>query len=182
MSKLSRTHQDYWKQRLRKRAYKTKSGAVSSVPNWQVRICYRGREEWFNLNSSNQEIASCKARDIDVSLRAHGWDATLAKYKPDMLILKDDPSIGEFLEEIRTKTGLKDSTFHTYAKKFRTLVAGVMRIKSDSSKFDTCNDGYAKWINKIVSIKLNKITPAKVQAWKVRYLKDCEHTHLSTHR
>lgn len=174
MSKLPKTHKDYWKSRLKKRSYKSSEGDSKVVEEWQVRLTHRGVEKWFNLHTNNQEAGAQKAKNIYMHLMEHGWDETLAKYKPDMLVRKDDPTVGEFLAELREKTSLKEQTYQTYAKKFRTLVAGVMGIASDSSKHDTGKDGYAKWLEKIESVKLNKLTPAKIHAWKLRYVRQHE--------
>jgi len=87
-----------------------------------------------------------------------------------MIVRRTEPTVGEFLAEVRSKVGLKARTFNIYAKKFRTLSAGVIGIKSDS-KQDTCNGGYERWVDKVEAIKLSRLTPARVQAWKVRYLK-----------
>ena len=48
-----------------------------------VRVQHGGRREFFGLNTTNQDAGAIKARDIFTFLKANGWDATLAKFKPD---------------------------------------------------------------------------------------------------
>ena len=80
-SSLPKTHQGYWSSRLRKRSYPAPDGKTHiEIPVWQVRLFHAGRENWFNLGTSNQTAAAIKARDIYVFLKANGWDAALAKF------------------------------------------------------------------------------------------------------
>jgi hypothetical protein len=80
-ARLSKDHQDFWLRKLKKRSYAA-NGQRVEIPEWQVRLFHAGREDWFNLATTNRTAASVKARDIWLHLRAHGWDATLAKFKP----------------------------------------------------------------------------------------------------
>src|SRR5205085_2666186 len=90
LSKLPKTHQDFWVSRLRKRSYLDRGGRTEiEIPTWQVRLFHAGRESWFNLDTANQAAAAVKARDIYVFLKANGWDATLAKFKVESEAPKD---------------------------------------------------------------------------------------------
>jgi len=64
----AKTHPDYWRERLQRRSYKGGDGQVVEMPEWHVRIAFRGRREWFNLETPNQAAAATKARDIYLSL------------------------------------------------------------------------------------------------------------------
>lgn len=171
--RLPKDHQDYWKGKLKKRSYKTRDGeGRREVPEWQVQIQYRGKQRWFNLGTANQETASVKARDIYNSLKKDGWDKTLEEYKPEMLEKRTATTVGEFIEEVRKISGLKDRTLAGYARKFRKIVADIMKIPSDNSRFNHKTGGYQQWLSKVDSVKLSKITPKKVQTWKISYIKE----------
>jgi integrase len=79
--RLSKDHQDFWLRKLKRRSYSS-NGKRVEIPEWQVRLFLDGREDWFNLGTTNRAAASVKARDIWLNLRAHGWEDTLAKFKP----------------------------------------------------------------------------------------------------
>ena len=151
---LPKDHADYWASRLRKRSYSDRQGNVVEVPEWQVRMFHAGKEDWFNLGTGNKAAASVKARDIYVHLKLHGWETTLAKYKPKAGE-KFDVTVGEFLDEVKAVSGLKPVTFEIYAKKFRSLVAGAFRIDGGKAKHDYVNGGYKAWLDKVSAVRLD---------------------------
>lgn len=133
---------------------------------------HAGREGWFNLDTANQAAAAVKARDIHVFLKANGWDAALAKFKPE----SEAPSsnrcdVGEFLDQVKAVSGLKPVTYEIYAKKFRSLVASVFKIDGGKAKHDYVNGGYKAWLDKVRAVHLGKLTPDRINDWKVRELK-----------
>jgi hypothetical protein len=113
-SSLPKTHQGYWGSRLRKRSYPAPNGKnLIEIPVWQVRLFHAGRENWFNLGTANQTVAAIKARDIYVFLKANGWEATLAKFKPESdVVPRLNVTVGEFL------TAVKNTGFETSEKLF----------------------------------------------------------------
>jgi hypothetical protein len=63
-----------------------------------VRIQHEGRRDQFNLRTTNKAEAAARAKALYVFLQAHGWEATLAKYKRKPLATKKaDVTIGELL-------------------------------------------------------------------------------------
>jgi len=92
------------------------------------------------------------------------------------------PTVGEFIEEVRKKSGIRPATIEVYAKKFRTLVAGVTRVKTEYSKYDYVNKGHREWLEKVHSVNLSEITPPKVQAWKIRYIQEHGKDPITTKR
>lgn len=167
---LPKDHADYWASRLKKRSYADRQGNVVEVPEWQVRMFHAGREDWFNLGTGNKAAASVKARDVYVHLKLHGWETTLARYKPKAGE-KFDVTVGEFLDEVKAVSGLKPGTFEIYAKKFRSLAAGVFKIDGGKAKHDYVNGGYKAWLDKVRAVRLDKLAPERVNDWKVRELK-----------
>jgi len=169
--RVGKSHQDYWASRLVKRSYATRDGQTAISPDWSCRIGHLGRREFFNLGTPNRAAATAKARDVYLSLISSGWEATLQKFKPDMIFAKDGCTVGEFIDEARAVSGLKPVTFEIYARKFRTLVAGVFHIDCGKAKHDYKNGGYKAWLNRVHACRLDRLTPEKVNEWKVQELK-----------
>lgn len=167
---LPKDHADYWRGKLRKRRYSDGNGRSVEVPELQVRLFLAGKESWFNLGTANQAAAAVKARDIYVHLRAHGWESTLARFKPKAAE-KLDVTVGDFLDEVKAVSSLKPVTFEIYARKFRSLVARVFKVEGGATKHDYVNGGHREWLAKVRAIRLDKLTPEKVNEWKVRELK-----------
>jgi integrase len=178
VTRLAKTHQDYWQGRLKKRSYLSRDGKTAVVPTWQVRLTHLGRESWFNLDTANRAAAAVKARDIYMHLITHGWPATLAKFKPDMEVSKDGCTIGEFLDQVKAVSGLKPVTYEIYAKKFRSLVAGAFNIDGGKAKHDYANGGHQEWLQRVHAVRLDKLTPERINDWKVRVLKAASKTPL----
>jgi integrase len=55
-------------------------------------------------------------------------------------------------------------------------------LQGGREKFDYVNGGNAKWIEKIHKVKLDRLTPERIQAYKVRYLKEASSDPLSLKR
>ncbi len=164
-----KTHQNYWKARLYRNTY-TRDGQRFEVPEWYVKIQHLGRRETFNLAGANKTAAAMKARDIYLSLHASGWEPTLRKYKPDTAIKIDLPTVGEFLNEVKAKADLKPKTLAYYTRMFRKIIADINGLEDDRSKYDYKSGGYQKWLKKIEAVKMNSLTPEKIQKWKISFI------------
>ena len=79
-----------------------------------------------------------------------------------MEVSKDGCTVGEFLNQVKAVSGLKAGTYEIYAKKFRSLVAGVFKIDGGKEKHDYVNGGYKQWLDKVCSVRLEKLTPEKI--------------------
>ena len=136
--RLSRTHADYWKARLFRRAY-AQDGKQHEINDLYVRIQHGGRREFFSLTTTNQDVAARKAAEIFTFLKANGWDATLAKFKPNVHgQAKLDVTIGDFLSVVEATRRLRSRTFLNYRNCLRTIAAESfgIREKKGESKFD----------------------------------------------
>lgn len=172
--RLAKTHVDYWVPKLKKRTYRDRDGREREVPTWQVRMFHRGRESWFNTNTANQAAAAAKAKEIYLSLVSGGWEATLAKHKPERVAALDCATVGDYLDSAKANSELRLTTFEVYARKFRTLVAGAFGVKTTKAKFDYVNGGRKKFLDRVNRIRLGRLTAERVERWKVRYLKRAE--------
>jgi len=150
-TKLGKTHVDYWRSRLRKRRYAGRDGLAVEVPDWQIRIKHLGRSMWFNLKTSNADIAAGQARDIYVFLVANGWEPTLAKYKPRSERSNDLSRDGfvdlyrEMLEKVEYPP-IKRSA-ERYIKSL-IIICRALAIK-----------------------RIARLTPEKIKQFRVKYLK-----------
>jgi integrase len=151
--RVGKSHADYWSPRLTKRSYEWEGKSVE-VPEWQCRISHLGRREFFNTGTPNRAAAAVRARDIYLSLLASGWDATLAKFKPQ--------------STVATKLSL---TVDEFTQRYRDAVARVEYPPSHLSV-----EKYVKAIGFICRRanvkKIADLSPAKVRDFIDSYLAD----------
>jgi len=174
--RASKTHQDYWKTRLKRRSYVDRQGVRAEVPEYQVRIFHLGRESWFNTGSANQSAAAIKARDIWVYLAANGWDSTLAKFKPEPEAKLQVCTLGEFLAEAARIGHLKPKTLANYSVKLRKLVADIagankgLKKKQARARYDYASGGRKAWVEQIENRRLDLLTHDSLVSWKNGYV------------
>ena len=172
----SKTHVDYWKRRIFKSTY-TRDGQTHVVDEYAIKIQHCGKRKTFALGTSNKDKAAAKARDIYATVNSDtvngetGMDRALAKFAPVMAVATKAATVGEFLEQIKAVSGLRDGTREIYARKFRTLVAGVFNLRGGKEKFDYVNGGREKWLERVHRVRLDKLTSQRIERWKVGYLK-----------
>src|SRR6516164_1302280 len=65
--------------------------------NWWVQMQHEKRREKFSLRTPNLAAATVRARDAYQVLVSEGWDAMLAKYKPQSAPPPPGSTIGDFL-------------------------------------------------------------------------------------
>jgi integrase len=170
---LSKTHKDYWKARLEKRSY-TNDGERAEVNEWSVRIQHLGKRRSFALGTSDAEAAAVKARDCYLAIYAKGWDAAEAEFNPKMIVRRDDPTIGQFLQEVAAKSGLKAKTFRIYSGYFRRIVADIFGMGETKDKFSHRNGRRTAWVESVDQVRLVAVTPARINDWRKRYIKTAD--------
>ena len=172
--RLSKTHADHWFYRLRKRSYTNrKTGSVIEIPDWQVRMKRDGRDGWFNLGTPNQAAAAKKAKEVFTFLEANGWDATLAKFKPESDVApRLNLTVGQYLSAVKDTSYLRLRTFLNYQNCFRTIIGETFGVRADASKFDYRQGGNQKWIERIDGLRLERVTPGSITEWQQRRVKN----------
>ena len=106
-----------------------------------------------------------KARNIYLSLASAGWEATLAKFKPDPFRRAEVCTVGEFLTDVGRRSHLKPMTVRRYAVKLRKMVADVAKLetgiksKARKRKYDYVNGGHVAWLAKVDGQRLDVLTP-----------------------
>ena len=86
-----------------------------------------------------------------------------------MLFRSTKLTVGEFINAAKAVFAGKQTTFTTYERKFRFLVAQLIGMKADKHRFDPV-EGYKAHRAKIDGTPLEDITPDKVQRWRVAYV------------
>lgn len=61
-------------------------------------------------------------------MKANGWDAANAKFKPKPEKHSPSPTLGEFFAVVEKNVHFNPKTFASYCHRFRTIVAGITGI------------------------------------------------------
>ena len=165
---LPPTHKDYWKPRLEHRCY-TRDGERVELSEYSVRFQHLGKRTSFNLDTSDAEAAAAKARDLYIFLKANGWEATFAKYKPEPEI-KNKLTVGDYLRAVEETQKLRRPTFLNYQNCFHTILARVFGIKATKARFDYRKGGNQIWRGRLDAIRLEKLTPILVGNWMKKFV------------
>jgi hypothetical protein len=172
----------YWEVKLFHDGY-TREGKRVVSPDWSVRIQHAGRREAFALGTPNKAAGAAKAKSIFQTLKGAGWEEALLRYKPESVrprILH--VTVGDLLREVERVAGIRPKTMSDYSKALRKIVADVFNIDGGREKFNPHTGGRQKWIEKIDAVRLADLTPEKVQAWKLRFLKRADADPVSQRR
>jgi integrase len=134
------------------------------LAEYSIRFQHLGQRASFALGSSEKDAAATKARDIYIFLKANGWEATFAKYKPKP-ITHNKLTVSQFLAAVRETGKLNLRTFLNYENCLHFILARVFGIKDTNAKYDYRNGGNQNWRNRIGAIRLEKLKPELVASW-----------------
>lgn len=164
----------YWQDSIFRRRFKY-LGKTSATVNYSARFQHLGRRETITLGTPNRAAAAARAREIYLHLIAHGWDETIAKYRPGMIPpAMQAETVGEFLDRVKATATIRERTIEDYCRNFRRIVAGIFDLDGGRQKFDYQKGGRDQWLSRIHGIKLADVTPERVHKWKIDYLKKAE--------
>lgn len=152
--------------------YWTQSGKLLTDPRSRFLCCkiqVGGRRESFPLRTSNKSKAAVKAAQIYGDVVALGWDAALAKHKPDNTKPKGS-AVGELITAVSELANVRPATLRSYVATFRRIVADVMSLEARAGRFARCGGGRKSWLEEVDAVPLSKLTPDKIEAWKLRYV------------
>jgi integrase len=133
------------------------------------RIQVNGRREPFPLRTHNRSTAAAKAAKIYLDVVALGWDAAISKYKPDATKPRGS-TVGELIAAVSELANVRPTTLRGYAANFRRIAADVMGIEAKASRFARCGGGREAWLAAVDAVPLAKLTPDRIEAWKLRYV------------
>jgi integrase len=126
-----------------------------------------GIRKALSLETPLKAAAAARARDTYLAVIAGGWEALKPEKKEHA---HTGLTVGRFLAELAQKADLKPKTLEGYAIAFRLIVAGICGIEGDTRKYDHRGGGRARWLERIHAVRLDAITPARVQEWKRAFL------------
>jgi hypothetical protein len=155
---FSRADVRYWQPRVFRQSY-TREGQMRLTKDWAMKIAHQGRRETFPLGTPNKAAAAASARYIYLHLLAHGWESTLAKYKPKVVAPNTAADEGQpvtvarFLEEVLRATTNR-RTVEGYAKAFRQIVSDLFGFSDSPEKYDYRGGGWVKWLANVHGIQL----------------------------
>ena len=167
----SKTDIRYWQESVFRRGF-TYQGKARQTAAYSARFQHLGRRETITLDTPNRSAAAARAREIYLYLIAHGWEQTIAKYKPGMVrAISQVVTVGDFLDQVRATTTSRGRTFEDYCRNFRRIVSRIFDLDGGVQKYDYRKGGREKWLKKVHAVKLADVTPELVQKWKIDYLR-----------
>jgi integrase len=135
-----------------------------------VQIQFSGRRAKINLHHANVDQAAAKARDLYRSLLSSGWDETLCRFKAGYTEPKKTAlTIGEYVEAVKEKTGLRNQTIEGYAKALRKIVADSFGLARDKAKYHPSLR--EKWRAKVNAVALSSLTNQRIEEWRFGFVK-----------
>lgn len=143
--------------------------------DYSVRMQHKGRRAMFALGTPNRVSAAARARDIYFYLSANGWEKTFKKFKPKTAKVPNQPvTVGDLVREVKAKSSKRGRTLDDYIRCFRRIVADIFDIPGGAEKYDYRGGGRQKWVERVDAVKLQDLTPALVQQWKLDFLNRAE--------
>lgn len=151
-------------------------------PHYYCRFSAKGRRARFALDTANQRVAANKAAELFRSVIAEGWEATLAKNRPQAETAETKPTtVGNLIEAATSISSARKYSLEAYVKAFRKIVAEVRDIQK-GRKYDAFQGGTLAWRAEIDAVPLSDLSPADIQAWKNRRLRQSADDPLTKRR
>ena len=167
---LGKNSAGFWASRIFKG--RNDEGIVS--PHYIMRVQFKGRRTTFSTGTGNKEAAAKIAAGIYSELLAVGWDATLAKHRPTNEPDPDLPppvaSVGEWIAAARKLSEANASTFTSYSRALRKIVADILAVEKSKKRFGPKKGGAADYRAKIDAASLEVLTLTAVTKWRLEYV------------
>lgn len=173
-----KTDSRHWRERVFKPVI-VENGARREVEHYSARIQWQGKRQSFPLLSGNLEAAATRAARIYKSLQSRGWEETLKEFSPTHgKPVKESLTVGEFLDQVGKVASIRPRTLADYMRTFRRIVADLEGIKEDvdhdgkvKSRYNyRSGGGRQTWVERVHAVPLAKITPARIQQWKIAFV------------
>ena len=163
----SRFHVNYWKDRLYQKTF-TRDGKTHTVPGWSVRLQHDGQRGAFSLGSANATAAASKAKEIALFLEANGWEATMAKFKPDSLPKLKAGTVGEAIAAAKELSTTRPQSFAQAALRLRQLAGEMGKVKVPANRTAYFTEEFREWREKIDAVPLTLFSAENVRMWRAR--------------
>ena len=181
LSTASKFSPAFWRDRVFRRTY-ANGGEVCEVAEFRTRIQHAGKREEVGLGTNDREAAARTAAKLYARVRAAGWAVALAEFSPDKTGAKGVPTVGEVIEAASQSKNIGANTLRGYVVCFRKLAADAYGVRATASRFDYRTGGLAAWRKRVDSIRLDKLTPSKVQAALNRRISEATGNPLAERR
>jgi integrase len=178
-AKYPKTDSRYWRAKIYKPVI-VEDGKRREVEHYTARMSWQGKRQSFPLLSGNLDAATTRAAKIYKSLQLRGWEATLKEFSPTHGKPERETSltVGEFLDQVAKVAAIRPRTLADYMRTFRRIVADLEGIKEDTdhdgkvkSRFNyRSGGGRETWAERVHAVELAKITPARMQQWKIAFV------------
>jgi integrase len=130
---------------------------TASCRSYSVSIQHARARRRIGLRTSDREQAGASALQFYQRLKVHGWDDTLRWWKGDLHDApKSDVTVGEYIDAVIERSIFRPKTLTSYVAAFRQIVGEIAEEPNRERR------------NRI---KLRAITPEKVEAWRVEFIR-----------
>jgi integrase len=153
----------YWRARVFRPAY-NHGTELKEVQEFWCRIQQGGRREAIGLGTNDKEAAGRVAAKLFTRVKAAGWAVALAEFAPDRNTGKGVPTVGEVIEAASASADVNANSLRGYIVCFRKLAADAYGVRATARRFDYRTGGNAAWRKRVDSIRLDKLTPKRIQA------------------
>ncbi|MDB6140613.1 MAG: Phage integrase family protein [Verrucomicrobiaceae bacterium] len=160
-TRLSKADVRYWGKKLKKQPKSS---------DYSIQIAHQGQRHRFPLKTPNKDSAAEKAVGIYRHLVANGWEVTLEKFKPETVKPAKGATVGALIAAVTELATVRARTLSSNISTFRRIVADVEGIKSSASRYAPSGEGRAAWLAAVDAVPLAKLTPDRVEAWKLRFV------------
>jgi len=144
-------------------------------PHYSFRTLHKGKRGAFSTGTGNKEAAAKIAAGIYNDILTIGWEATFAKHRtntnPDPDLPAPVASIGDWIAAARKVSEANESTFTSYSRALRKIVADILAVERSKKRFGPRKGGAADYRAKIDTTSLEVLTLPAVQKWRLEYVK-----------
>ena len=112
------------------------------------------------MNTVNSSTAAAKARDVYVSLVAHGWEKTLTTFKPRILQQNDvkSMSVGDVIRELSASGNFRGSTFAVHCIALWKIAGHIAGIPANKSRLAPNSQATKQWRHQVDEVPVDALT------------------------
>jgi integrase len=137
--------------------------------SYSCKIQVHGRRESFPLLTANKAAAAAKAAKIYGDIAALGWEAALAKHKPNEAPVKS-ATTGELIRAVEKLSNVRRGTLVGNVGAFRRIVAQISNIETTKGRTANGDSARKAWHSEVDAVPLSEITPEAIEGWKLGYV------------
>ena len=146
--KFNKTDVRYWESRV--------AFHMPASRSYSVQIQHGGERRWLGLGTANKKDAAALALKLYLDVRANGWEVVMSRRRGDPAVKKINVTVAEYIEAVAARSLFSPKTLESYAQALRKI-AGDITGETKREKRD--------------GIKLRTLTPEKIEAWRVEFIR-----------